>query len=102
MTLFTDACLIYANNFLVKTTEKREHARKRELVNFAPFEKEVSASFTPRLFAPSRRKGNVIIGVPFMHPEGGWIQRVQLIPADPSTASIPTQGSFDLAHDEFY
>lgn len=37
-----------------------------------------------------------------MRPENRWIQRVQLIPADPSTASILAHGSFDLAHDEFY
>ena len=34
--------------------------------NFVPLEEEISTSFIPRLFAPSHRKGNVIIGIPFI------------------------------------
>lgn len=37
-----------------------------------------------------------------MRSEDGRIQHVQLIPADPSMASILAHGSFDLAQDEFY
>lgn len=34
--------------------------------NFDPLEEEISTSFIARLFAPSHRKGNVIIGIPFI------------------------------------
>lgn len=55
---------------------EKENAHVRVL-QFRPFwKRDIRVSFTPRLFrALSLYKGNVIIDVPFMRPEDGWIQR---------------------------
>lgn len=80
-------CVIYRH--IYSRIRDRKSLKKRTCTcafsNFASFEKEISVSFTPRLFAPSRHKGNVIIGVSFMRPDRF---SVPTNPADPSTASI--------------
>lgn len=43
---------------------------KKRGFNFVPLEEEISTSFIARLFAPSHRKGNVIIGIPFIRLRG--------------------------------
>lgn len=48
----------------------RAREEKKRGFNFVPLEEEISTSFIARLFAPSHRKGNVIIGIPFIRLRG--------------------------------
>lgn len=57
--------------------------------NFDPLEEEISTSFIARLFAPSHRKGNVIIGIPFIQaPE-------QIDPSRPTNPANPSSRRSD-------